>query len=69
MSYVIWKLFMKQYARLRLPSNNNSNGNGGRPTLIWHTYAAIEGTVRECRRGWGERVARLGMAMEMEIEQ
>lgn len=46
MSYVIWKLFMKQYARLRLPSNNNSNNNGGRPTLIWHTYAAIEGTVR-----------------------
>lgn len=52
MSYVIWKLFMKQYARLRLPSNNN--GNGGRPTLIWHTYAAIEATVRECgERGEG----------------
>lgn len=57
---------MKQYARLRLPSNNN---NGGRPTLIWHTYAAIEGTVREGGKGWGGRVARLGMAMEMEIEQ
>lgn len=40
---------MKQYARLRLPSNNN--GNGGRPTLIWHTYAAIEAPVRECGEG------------------
>lgn len=40
---------MKQYARLRLPSNNN---NGGRPTLIWHTYAAIEGTVRGRVKGW-----------------
>lgn len=43
---------MKQYARLRLPSNNN--GNGGRPTLIWHTYAAIEATVREGEWGRGE---------------
>lgn len=71
MSYVIWKLFMKQYARLRLPSYNNNNG--GRPTLIWHTYAAIEATtVGWFRAGWGAEGVTdrgLGMAMEMEIEQ
>lgn len=67
---------MKQYARLRLPSYNN---NAARPTLIWHTYAAIEATVGWVRAGQGRCVgggeraggvtARLGMAMQMEIEQ
>lgn len=70
MSYVIWKLFMKQYARLRLPSYD-----GGRPTLIWHTYAAIEAEVGCFRadggkvKGGGVTNRALGMAMEMEIEQ
>ncbi|XP_034481523.1 GATA zinc finger domain-containing protein 7-like [Drosophila innubila] len=40
MSYVIWKLFMKQYARLRL--NMGHNTQPMMPTLIWHSYAAIE---------------------------
>lgn len=36
-AYVIWKIFMKQYARLRY----GTQGPPG-PTLIWHSYAAIQ---------------------------
>lgn len=35
MAYVIWKIFMKQYARLRYDPQPLS------PRLIWHSYAAI----------------------------
>ncbi|KAI8040291.1 hypothetical protein M5D96_006231 [Drosophila gunungcola] len=36
MAYVIWKIFMKQYARLRYDPQPLS------PKLIWHSYAAIQ---------------------------
>ncbi|XP_043065127.1 uncharacterized protein LOC108086975 isoform X2 [Drosophila ficusphila] len=39
MAYVIWKIFMKQYARLRYDPQPLS------PKLIWHSYAAIETTT------------------------
>ncbi|XP_044250603.1 uncharacterized protein Pura isoform X2 [Drosophila takahashii] len=36
MAYVIWKIFMKQYARLRYDPQPLG------PKLIWHSYAAIQ---------------------------
>ncbi|KMY98161.1 uncharacterized protein Dsimw501_GD14028, isoform F [Drosophila simulans] len=36
MAYVIWKIFMKQYARLHYDPRPLS------PKLIWHSYAAIQ---------------------------
>jgi len=39
MAYAIWKIFMKQYARLRYDPQPLS------PKLIWHSYAAIQTTT------------------------
>ncbi|XP_017066733.1 uncharacterized protein LOC108104909 isoform X2 [Drosophila eugracilis] len=50
MAYVIWKIFMKQYARLRYDQPLQPLS----PKLIWHSYAAIQTADTNIEAGLAE---------------